>query len=878
MKLAITSISLFTCCLAQVPRAQQSQPTVIQKSGGACSPNIFGVGGNLTLQCGNDPQAFENVVREYMNAIRERDKAEADRRLLNEQLARQERLSSADRQQTQESLALKDAELAVRTREAEEWAAKYRQLADELKLSEEAKASTLRRLQSETQRASALALSAAAGLLDANPEEHRRAVMVSLQAMWDGFSYTTASSALRELLSLSGPTVNRAASVGFSADGTKIVAVTRAHELHLWDVATGRLLRTVVGDGPLASFQGVLKPRSSDVILTFTSSGNVSVWSCSTLNLITVFQVPGISEHGHWAKSASGDGSTLAEAFQLGLEKSTPVNVWDVKSGRKVETLAPRTRVSDLAVSEHGAIVASMSSATTRGGGTITLWKAKGARRLREYQTNGVSEIMAGLGDQIFGVVQGKKSKEIWELTTGKRMQVELPVNGSDEVEIGLAYPNFVWSLSVRGVWLLRIGERRALLHVPAIPRSLGVDPSGRWAMISLADATTLFNLESREYHSVSNAFVGGPVFSLLGDLVVAGTKTGIAAWRTSDGAPIWDRHFRGSSYASAFARSAPVARIEGGYPDHLGDSQRGNGSITKDLQFVNQWVVRRSRKDEYAVSASTFSNNGHFFVRCSRVEQCQVFEYETMNTVGRYGIETKESPAYTLVSDDGRSVLMIDQKELRLLSDSAATPKVVLPLLGGVSAVSATGNFHFVAVAHRDGTVELIDIETGARNAMLGNGATIKTLDFSDDGGLLAGGATDGSIVLWAVPSRTRQRTFQLQQPVTCVRLSREGRLLAAGTGSDDGASRGTVKLWDTEHLLPITEFSMFMSVRAIGFSEDEQSLMADDGGGPIQAPFTRDSLGRALCRLLVPTPNSGLLEDAQSAVKNICATLEPK
>src|SRR5439155_13647637 len=121
------------------------------------------------------------------------------------------------------------------------------------------------------------------------------------------------------------------------------------------------------------------------------------------------------------------------------------------------------------------------------------------------------------------------------------------------------------------------------------------------------------------------------------------------------------------------------------------------------------------------------------------------------------------------LVSDDGRSILFVvpsfksGSAELRIWGDSLHAPKVVLPLRQQPSAISATGDFRFVAVAYGNATAELIDLETGTREPILENGSEVSALDFSGDGNLLAAGGRDGSIVLWKVSSRMKVRSFQL-------------------------------------------------------------------------------------------------------------------
>jgi len=859
---------------AQVPPGKQ--PAAIQTSNGASSPNISVVNGNVTVQYGVDAKAFETAVRRQITIEEALARVKAERDSIQKQLATEKQLSTQERLRLENTLIEKQSDLGLKTAELLEVNALNHQLAEALKLSDQSQAATLLRLRDEERRATALELTAAAASLDANPAEYRRAVALSLQAISKDFSYTTASAALNKLLSLPGPPVGDDAYAWFSADGAKIVAVTRAHRLHLWDVTSGRLLRSAEGNAPLEPNAGSLKAPGSDVIVTFTLSGEVTVWSASTLESLTVLQVPGISKNGTWKKAISGDGSVLVETFQPSFSDiPTPINTWDLKTGRKVGTLLPRAGglLQYLAISEHGTMVASVvESKLLRS--TVTVWKVGTSKPFRSYSTSGVDHVLGGSGDQIFGIVRGEDGKEIWDLTTGKRIQaIELPDTAvAEEYHIGLIYPNFLASVSTNGVWLRRVGDNRDLFHLPVAPSSLGIDPTGRFAVISFGPRTVLVNLGSQEFYDLDGDAVFSPHFSPSGDLVVGSTKTGLTAWRTADTAPIWNRRFRHSNFSSAFAHQGSVAQVQASLP-----------FTTWDLEYAGQWTVLRSESNKEFRSA-TFSSDGRFILQCDFRSSCQVSDYRSMTVVGTYnGINS--SGNYSFVADDGRRILLIvssgaanDPPELMILTDSALSPKTVLPLRSSLAAIAATGDFRFVAIAYGDGTLELINCVTGARDSILGTRAKISTLDISADGKLLAGGAEDGSIELWDMPARTMRRAFQLPKPINLVRLSREGRILAVGAGPQDGISRGIVKLWDTEQSEPIIEFPMFSSVRALGFSEDERSIMADDGQGPVQAPFSRESLGRALCGLLVPAPNSGFAQDAEALVKDICTTFGPK
>jgi WD40 repeat protein len=181
-----------------------------------------------------------------------------------------------------------------------------------------------------------------------------------------------------------------------------------------------------------------------------------------------------------------------------------------------------------------------------------------------------------------------------------------------------------------------------------------------------------------------------------------------------------------------------------------------------------------------------------------------------------------------------------------RLIGPRLRLPEFVLGLAfspDGTRLAIATGSF-----SDNPDAVEIRDPRSGERLARLPTGNEVRSVAFSPDGRLLAGGQVDGSAQLWATDGWR-----QLGPPLAlragsalAVAFSPDGRTLAT-SHADFGDRTNAVVLWDIESQQPIGSPLSGPEERAPGpenvqqpprvtarFSVDGSRLFAvyDDGG----------------------------------------------
>ena len=150
-------------------------------------------------------------------------------------------------------------------------------------------------------------------------------------------------------------------SMALSPDGNTIAHGNGAGPLHLWDVATGRLLRTLTEHTRGA--HSIAFSPDGQTLAHGSEDGPVHLWDVATGRFLrTLGGVPYIAH----SVAFSPDGNTIAGASWNGT-----VRLWDANTGEHLRTLAGHTTGStSVAFSPDGSLLASGSS-----NGTVLLWE-----------------------------------------------------------------------------------------------------------------------------------------------------------------------------------------------------------------------------------------------------------------------------------------------------------------------------------------------------------------------------------------------------------------------------------------------------------------------------------------------------------------------
>ncbi|MGI9167163.1 MAG: eIF2A-related protein [Pyrinomonadaceae bacterium] len=530
--------------------------------------------------------------------------------------------------------------------------------------------------------------------------------------------------------------------VAFSHDGRSLVTGALDNTVRLWDVASGREMRRLDGCGSVSALA-----LSDDG--RFLASGNmektIKLWNTANGDELR-------SLTGHLGSittlAFNPDSSYLASGSADGT-----IKLWDVAFGRSIRSLTGhRERVRAVAFSSDGQLLASGSDDAK-----VKIWKVKDGREQRTLAGNGKKiltvffrgegqELLSGSSDQVI---------KVWEIASGRELRSASPPaseNGPEAIAM-IFNPSGTMAALSTGDKTIRLqdvvtgSESRSLRTHSYGVYTTAFSPDGRWfAAGGKENAIKLWETATgREVRTLepNSGFINTIMFSPDGGLVAAGGLSGtITLWESSTGRKI--RGLVGHSDSVNGIAFSPDGRI----------LASASGDTTLKL-----WEVETGRETAKfsghgaEVNAVAFSSDGEWLASGSADKTIKLWNSGTGREVRTLSGHTAEILAVA-VSKDGQTLAS-----------------------GGV-----------------DKTIKLWDVKSGTETrSLMAHDGEVKALAFSPDGKQLVSGSKDNTIKTWDVAKVEATRTLTgHSNEIYSIAFSPGGQWFASG--SDDGSTR----IWD--------------------------------------------------------------------------------
>ncbi len=652
-------------------------------------------------------------------------------------------------------------------------------------------------------------------------------------------------------------------SVAFSPDGRFALSGGSDNTMILWEVATGKELRSFTGH--VGFVTSVAFSPDGRFVLSGSWDKTLSLWDVATGKELRRFgghagriQSVALSPNGRFALSGSCDGFSEKKGEGYKCIKGA-LKLWDVATGKELRNFSGHNNiVESVAFSPDGRFALSGSADTT-----LKLWSVASGKLLRSFSGHSAAVnsvafspdgrfVLSGscdAKDEMISCIKG--SVKLWNAATG------------DEVRSFIGHAGYVFSVafspdgrfalsgddrsvlpddgkrlnSEMKLWDVATGkELRSFTGHTNTVRSVAFSPDGRFALSGSGDYTLKLwevatGKEIRSFSGHTNA-TNSAAFSSNGRYGLFGDDT-LHLWDVSTGTMLRSFKWHAGGCVTSLALS-PDGRLAVSTGDEEGRDSL-SGCLGKSLKL---WEVTKGKElrtlsgNTKEVSSVTFSPDGHFVLSG---------DFETVNL-------------WDVATGDERRTFGGPKdrwdKTLKFLGLRSFTKHTSF-----VYSVAFSPDGRFVLSGSGDNTkgeLKLWDVATGKElRTFSGHTGSVRSVAFSPDGRFALSGAEDKTLKLWEVASGTELRSFRGHTgSVNSVAFSPDGHFALSGSGQADEITatinyegkdyhlsprdENILKLWDVANGKELRSFSGHTgSVRSVAFSPDGRFALSSSWDG---------------------------------------------
>jgi WD40 repeat protein/serine/threonine protein kinase len=526
--------------------------------------------------------------------------------------------------------------------------------------------------------------------------------------------------------------------VSFSPDGGHIAASNYDGEALIWEIASGRLVRSMKGNHE-RSF-GLRYSPDGRMLVAGSEDAKVRIWDAHSGKLLQLLE-------GHrgivGGVAFSSDSRTVASASLDGS-----VRIWDVATGRQQRIIEDEDGIPRAVLfGPRGKLFF-----TAGMGKAIHAWDTSSWKKVRSFRGHDapIARVSIDADGHLLASCADDGTVRLWDVDTGKARAV---LRGHDDTTWGI-----------------------------------GLSPDGRRVVSASFDHTVrVWDTEGGSSQGSKNSDMGGLrglAFSPDGKLVAAGSYD--ARLR------IWDVA-RGVLLRTLSGHTSMLFDVNFSHDGNLLASSSTDWSVRLwDPHTGVQKRVLSGHSGE--VTSTSFSPDDKRLATAGSDSQVRIWDLES----GSYqALSDHHGPvADAVFSADGKLLATSgDDKLIRIWDgDTGALKQRLSGHSNRVVGLSFSPDGESLASGGVDRTVRLWDLDNGSHEIIGRHPARVYWLSFHPDGKRIGAPGSDGVARLWDIASKRAVELIGHEDEVNNVVFTTDGKL--AATSGDDG----TLRLWHAD------------------------------------------------------------------------------
>ncbi|MBI4633745.1 MAG: caspase family protein [Deltaproteobacteria bacterium] len=566
------------------------------------------------------------------------------------------------------------------------------------------------------------------------------------------------------------------ASVAFSPDGRYALSGSYDKTIKLWEVGTGREIRTFKGHSDFVN--SVAFGPDGRCLISGSKDGSIRLWEVSTGKQVRTWRG---HEAGVYSLAFSSDGRYILSG---GVEYKAHMKLWEAATGKLVRSFSGHSDlVYSVAFSPDGRYAISGSQDHT-----AKLWEVGTGRGILTFKghSNNVRSVAFSPDGRYALSGSTDKTVKIWEVATGRELRTFLGHTSYVNCVAFSPDGHYVFSASHEGVsklWEAATGNEvrtfryqdRRKINNSAI--SVAFSPDGRYLLTGHTFIMGLWEIATgREvitFEGPSNS-VNAAIFSPDGRYaIVANTGYPATFWEVTIGREL--RILQGDKGTITSMVFSPDGRyvLSGGYGKAVTVWEAATG------RQVSTFPINLKIPIFY-----TFSHDGQHVI-VGHEHLLTIWEVATGKEIRTFrGHSNRVRKA--AFSPDGRYVLSDSfDNTVRLWETLTGRQVWIYEEQGNwLDAVAFSPDGHYALTTAFDNMIKLREVATGKEMRTLqGHSGSISSLAFSPDVKYILSGSWDETLRLWEVATGRQVWTFQgYSGAVQSVAFSPDGRYVLVG------------------------------------------------------------------------------------------------